>query len=77
MQSERVGGHLARSSAFVLPVSLHNKHVILSEIVKCKRRDRNSDKLQQIHNELKLWDYESTTSFGYEISPANHSTANL
>ena len=47
----------ARSSAFVLPISLHKQHDILTEIVKYKRKDRDSDKLQQTHNELKLWAY--------------------
>ena len=54
MQSERAGGHLARSSAFVLAISLHKQHDMSPGIVKYKRKDRDSDKLQQTHNELKL-----------------------
>ena len=56
MQSERAGGHLARSSAFVLPISLHKQHDVFQKILKCTQKIGKSDKPQPSHRELEFGD---------------------
>ena len=46
MQSERAGGHLARSSAVVLPISLHKQHLQRIEVMGLQPHSALKSRLQ-------------------------------